>query len=133
MVDHPTPAQHSCTVIYDGACRFCVKSKEGIERLSRSDQPASVRFVPYQSLEAQQALGSEYRPGRPDAAYLVGADGRIRKGLDAFIPLLPGLPGGRLLVTLLTRPAFKPIADRLYEFVARNRYRWFGAVPLKPL
>jgi predicted DCC family thiol-disulfide oxidoreductase YuxK len=122
-----------CMVIYDGECRFCVKSKEGIERLSRSDQPASVRFIPYQSRDAEKALGSGYRLGRPDVAYLIGADGQIRQGLDAILPLLPGLPGGRLLAALLTMPALKPIANRLYGFVARNRYRWFGAVPLKPL
>lgn len=133
MQDSPTPTRNLCTVIYDGTCRFCVRSKERIEWLSRSDGPVSVRFIPYQSLEAQQVLGSEYRPGRPDAAYLLGTDGSIYKGLDAFLPLLQGISGGRLLVTLLTRSTFKPIADRLYGFVARNRYRWFGAVPLKPL
>jgi len=133
MMDHPILAPNSCTVIYDGTCRFCVRSKEGIERLSRSDGPGSIRFIPYQSQEAQQTLGSEYRPGRPDVAYLVGADGRICQGLDAILPLLPGLPGGRLLAALFVMPLLKPIADRLYGFIARNRYRWFGAVPLKPL
>lgn len=129
----PIFEQDCCTLIYDGQCRFCVKSKEGIERLSRSGQPVPVRFIPYQSPEAAQVLGSVYRPGRPEVAYWVGADGQIRQGLDAILPLLPGLPGGRLLVTFLTVPAFKSIASRLYGFLARNRYRWFGDVPVKPL
>ncbi len=132
-VDCPTFEPGCCTVIYDGQCRFCVKSKEGIERLARPDHSASVRFIPYQSLEAEQVLGLEYRPGRPDVAYLVGSDGQIRRGLDAIFPLLPGLPAGRLLLVFLTMPVFKPIAHRLYGFLARNRYRWFGAVPVKPL
>ncbi|MBI4001084.1 MAG: DUF393 domain-containing protein [Nitrospira defluvii] len=109
-----------------------MKSKEGIERLSPPDQSASVRYIPYQSLEAEQVLGPEYRPGRPDVAYLVGSDGQIRRGLDAILPLLPSLPGGRFLKAFVTVPAFRPIASRLYRFVARNRYRWFGAVPVKP-
>ncbi|MBA2485197.1 MAG: DUF393 domain-containing protein [Nitrospira sp.] len=128
----PIFEQDCCTVIYDGQCRFCVKSKEGIERLSRSNQSASVRYILYQSLEAEQVLGPEYRPGRPEVAYWVGGDGQIRRGLDAILPLLPRIPGGRLLVAFLTVPAFKPMVSRLYGFVARNRYRWFGAVSAKP-
>lgn len=100
MGSGPIFTRDCCMVIYDGECRFCVKSKEGIERLSRSDQPASVRFIPYQSRDAEKALGSGYRLGRPDVAYLIGADGQIRQGLDAILPLLPGLPGGRLLGSL---------------------------------
>ncbi len=128
----PIFEQKYCTVIYDGQCRFCMKSKEGIERLSRSNQSATVRYIPYQSLEAEQVLGSEYRPGRPEVAYWVAADGQIRRGMDAILPLLLRIPGGRLLVAFLTVPAFKPMVSRLYRFVARNRYRWFGAVPVKP-
>ncbi len=73
-------------------------------------------------------LGSEYRPGRPEVAYWVADDGQIRRGLDAILPLLPNIPGGRLLAAFLSMPAFKPMASRLYGFVARNRYRWFGAL-----
>lgn len=125
--------QHQdCTVIYDGQCRFCVKSKEGIERLSRSNQSTTVRYIPYQSLEAELLLGSEYRPGRPEVAYWVAADGQIRRGLDAILPLLLRVPGGRLLAAFLAMPVFKPMGSWLYRFVARNRYRWFGAVGGNP-
>ena len=105
--DSPISQHQSCTVIYDGQCRFCVKSKEGIERLSRSKQLTTVRYIPYQSLEAELVLGSEYQPGRPEVAYWVAADGQIRRGLDAM-------------------------GSWLYRFVARNRYRWFGAVDGNP-
>jgi predicted DCC family thiol-disulfide oxidoreductase YuxK len=131
-VDHPTFAHDRCTVIYDGQCRFCVKSKERIERLSRSDKSASVRFIPYQSAEAEQVLGPDYRPGRPDVAYLIGIDGNVHQGLDAILPLLLGIRGGSLLMALLRMPVLKPVAHRLYRFIARNRYRWFGDVPLSP-
>lgn len=130
--DSPILGHQYCTVIYDEQCRFCVKSKEGIERLSRSKQSGTVRYIPYQSLEAELVLGSEYRPGRPEVAYWVATDGKIRRGLDAILPLLPRIPGGRLLAAFLAMPAFKPTASRLYGFVARNRYRWFGPVHDNP-
>jgi predicted DCC family thiol-disulfide oxidoreductase YuxK len=118
----------SCTIIYDEECRFCVRSKEEIERLLKTTQAGFVRFIPYQSLEAEQVLGFEYRLGRPDVAYQVGPDGQIERGLEAMLPVLMRLPGGRLITILLSLPGFKFLAHKLYELVARNRYRWFGAL-----
>lgn len=112
-------------LIYDGQCRLCVTAKEGIERVG---PPEGVRFVPYQSEEAALCLGPGYKPGRPDVAFLVERDGTIREGLDAFVPLLPGLRGGGLLLGLWRAPFLRPLAYLLYRVIARYRYRWFGSV-----
>jgi predicted DCC family thiol-disulfide oxidoreductase YuxK len=87
-------------------------------------------MVPYQSEEAKQALGKSYRPGRPNVAFLVSPNGEIARGLDAFLALLPGLKGGRVLSALLSLPLVKPFGYLLYWFVARYRYSIFGKVPL---
>ncbi len=118
-------------LIYDGQCRLCVTAKEGLERLEGARLDGKVRFVPYQSEEAARCLGSEYRPGRPDVAFLVDADGRVSRGLDAFLPMLPGLRGGRLLLAMMRIPVLKPLAYLAYRIVARYRYRWFGQVHLQ--
>jgi len=116
-------------LIYDGECRLCVTARAGIERLGRND---AVRYIPYQSEEAACRLGAAYRGGvRPDVAYMVDRNGRIVEGLDAFVPLLPGLPGGRLLLALLRFPLGRRLAHLFYRIIARNRYRWFGAVQPK--
>ena len=119
------PQQNTCTLIYDGDCRFCVKSKEGLLRLSRS---ASVRYIPYQSVEAEYLLGPAYHSGRPKVAYLMGTDGRLHKGIDAMLPLLAGLPGGWFLKVFVAIPGFRPMASWLYWIVARYRYV-FGVMP----
>ena len=116
-------------LIYDGQCRLCVTAKEGIERLGTSED---VRFVPYQSQEAASRLEGLYQPGRPEAAFLVEGDGTITKGLDAFVPLLPGLRGGRLLVMLWRVPPLRPLAYLLYRLIARYRYQWFGEIRSSP-
>ncbi|MGH7204860.1 MAG: thiol-disulfide oxidoreductase DCC family protein [Nitrospiraceae bacterium] len=118
-------------LIYDGQCRLCVTAKEGLERLEGIRLDGTVRFVPYQSEEAARCLGSEYRPGRPDVAFLVDADGRVSRGLDAFLPMLPGLRGGRMLLALMRFPVLRPLAYLAYRIVARYRYRWFGTVHLQ--
>lgn len=120
-----------CLLIYDGECRLCVTAKKGIEQLQSEPAGGSLRMITYQSEEAKQALGMRYRPGRPDVAFLVDSDGNVAKGLDAFLPLLPGLKGGRVLARVLAFPLAKPLGDLLYWFVARYRYRLFGAVPLE--
>jgi len=112
-------------LIYDGQCRLCVTAKQGIERIG---PPHGVRFVPYQSEEAARCLGSGYKQGRPEVAFLVEPDGTISRGLDAFIPLLPGLRGGGLLLALWRVPFLRPLAYLLYRVIARYRYRWFGSV-----
>ena len=112
-------------LIYDGRCRMCVTAKTGLERLSRVQE---LRLIPYESDEAKQVLGSRHQGGRPEAAFLVSGDGRVASGLDAFLPLLPGLWGGRVLAKLFAIPFVKPLAYRVYAVVARHRYRLFGEV-----
>jgi predicted DCC family thiol-disulfide oxidoreductase YuxK len=103
-------------------------AKEGIERAAADGGMAHVRFLPYQSEEAARRLGKEYVPGRPEVAFLVAQDGRIQKGLEAFLPLLPGLKGGRVLHRLLSVSCLKPLAHLLYRIIARYRYQLFGSV-----
>lgn len=110
-----------------------MKSKGGIERLLQVHQPSSIRFIPYQSPEAEWVLGTEYRQGRPAVAYWVGPDGEIQQGLDAILPVLTGISGGRLIMAVLSLPGMSRLAHRLYGLLARNRYRWFGAVSPKSL
>ncbi|MGQ0811609.1 MAG: thiol-disulfide oxidoreductase DCC family protein [Nitrospiraceae bacterium] len=128
MEQQQAQPDQECVLIYDGRCRMCVTAKKGIEELRPCNTLPSVRFIPYQSEEAAGLLGSDYRPGRPDVAFLLGPDGQIRRGLDAFLPLLPGLPGGRYLLALIRVPFMKSLAALVYRVVARYRYRWFGEV-----
>jgi len=123
-------ASQTCLLVYDGQCRLCVTAKKGLERLGTHGDATSIRMVPYQSEEAKQVLRETYRPGRPHAAFLVRPNGEIARGLDAFLSLLPGLKGGRVLAVFLSLPLVKPFGYLLYWFVARYRYSIFGTVPL---
>lgn len=121
----PLPA---CVLIYDGECRLCVGTTRKLEQ-SLPSQSGPVMFIPYQSEAAKQALGSRYRTGRPEMAYLVEPSGLVREGLDAFLPLLTRFPGGGMLVSSARVPFVRRVLARLYGWVARHRYRWFGSVP----
>ena len=127
-VNHATGDE--CVLVYDGRCRLCVQAKEGLERLGTQNEPNVVQMIPYQSEKVREFLGAIYRQGRPEVAFLIQPDGVIRRGLDAFLPLLPGLRGGRFLATLFSVPLVKPFAYLAYRLVARYRYRLFGEVAL---
>src|SRR5438105_11905824 len=107
MGDPSERTAQTCLLVYDGECRLCVTAKKGLERIGTHADAASIRLVPYQSEEAKQALGESYRPGRPNAAFLIRPNGEIARGLDAFLALLPGFKGGRALSVLLSFPLVK--------------------------
>lgn len=115
-------------LIYDGDCRLCAAAKQRLEQSAVGFDRQDVRFVPYQSHEAKDLLGQRYRPGRPAMAFLVGPAGEVREGLDAFLPFLATLPGGNLVRWLLRVPFGAVLARWGYQFIARHRYRIFGAV-----
>ena len=115
-----------CLLVYDGECRLCVSTKQKLEELGIGQTESDVRFLAYQSETAKRMLGSNYRPGRPDVAFLIRPSGEVIQGLEAFLPLVPVLPGGKLLLWWLRFPSAKRLAQWGYRMVARHRYRWFG-------
>lgn len=124
-VAHTGNGEPAPVLIYDAHCRLCVAAKEGMARRATN---TLVRWVPYQSEEAACRLGDDYRPGQPEVAFFIGPDGQIKRGLEAFLPLLSSLRGGRFLQTILRVPFLKSVAYALYRCVARYRYRLFGVV-----
>ncbi len=124
----PSPAADApCRLVYDAECRLCIEAKQRLERAGLQ-RVESVRFVPYQSDEARQALGVRYRPGRPDVAFFVKPSGAIDEGLKAFLPLVPYLRRGRAIQRLLAFPLMLTVAQSVYSLIARHRYRLFGRV-----
>jgi predicted DCC family thiol-disulfide oxidoreductase YuxK len=115
-----------CLLVYDEGCRLCVGTKHALEQAGVGSAGSAIRFVPYQSEEAHQALGSRYMAGRPDAAFLITPRGDVREGLEAFLPLLPSLRGGRLLLWFFQFRLIKRAAELAYRVIARQRYRLFG-------
>lgn len=126
-MSNPDQPEPGCVLIYDGRCRMCSATKTALEHWPGS--PHSVRYVPYHSQEAMALLGERYVPGQPEVAYLIEPGGHLAEGLASFLNLLPRLPGGGAVVFLLRLPLILHLATAAYKVMARNRYRWFGALP----
>ncbi|HET7232324.1 MAG TPA: thiol-disulfide oxidoreductase DCC family protein [Longimicrobium sp.] len=116
------PELNGPLVLYDGQCGLCNHS---VQLILRHDREGRFRFAALQS-EVGQALLR--RHGLPvdvlDSIVLVEegrawtrsrAALRIARGMDRPWPLLRA-------ASII--PA--PVRDVVYNWVARNRYRWFG-------
>jgi predicted DCC family thiol-disulfide oxidoreductase YuxK len=112
-------------ILFDGYCNLC----SGFVRwLIRRDKSARFRFLPLQSDEARQLLklseGENASKNDPDSVILYH-DGTIRERSEAVLEIFKILGG---IWRLMAPFKYLPLAwrDNLYNFVARNRYRWFG-------
>ena len=109
-------------ILFDGECSLC---NGFVQFVIRRDPGASFHFAALRSGAARRALeAAGVRAELPDSIVLV-ADGRVRIRSAAALAILRGL--GRLwplLSVLLVVP--RPVRDWIYDWIARNRVRWFG-------
>ena len=112
-------------LIFDGECRLCMSVKTFLEKHKRLD---GIQFIPYKSLEACRALTHEYKQGeRPKYAYLIQTNGVVKRGMEAFLPLMAHGRMRTCLTVLWKIPGVRCVSHRLYHLVACHRYQWFGA------
>jgi predicted DCC family thiol-disulfide oxidoreductase YuxK len=118
----------SLLVLYDGVCGLCDRLVAMVLRKDRHDR---FRFAPLQSALAAEILKRHgLEQSQSDTVYLVqdyGAAGeRLLQKSDAFVAVLQGLGGFWVTEAAIFKLAPRFLRDRLYEAVARNRYRVFG-------
>jgi predicted DCC family thiol-disulfide oxidoreductase YuxK len=107
-------------IVYDGVCVLCSR---GMQFIARRDS-ARFHFVPLQSPYGQ-ALAKRYgiSTTEPETfVAIIGGAASFRS--DAILAILSHLPGWRWTCVLHVIP--KSWRDRIYDFIARGRYRWFG-------
>ena len=108
-------------IFFDGVCGLCNKF---VDRLLKIDSKRIYLFAPLQGETAQNTLGGQ--PANPNEWSIVFAD---REGVHikstAVLRILSGFGGVRSVFKIFFIVPL-PIRDWVYEFVASNRYKWFG-------
>ena len=109
-------------LLFDGVCNLCNGS---VQLIIRRDPEARFRFASLQSEVGQRYL-EELQVDRDavDSVILVEG-GRWYKESDAALRIAR-LLGGPWKAMGILRLLPRPLRDRLYRFIARHRYRWFG-------
>lgn len=110
-------------LLFDGVCNVCNAS---VDFVLRHDRNARVRLGALQSPEGQALLERHGLSGAYlDSLVLIEDDGKAYVKSDAVVRLARYLaPPFPLLAAFGVLP--RALRDRLYDLVARNRYRWFG-------
>lgn len=108
------------TLIYDGECGFC---RTAVDRVRRWDREHRLAVLPFQDRRRVAALGIPL-PALAAAMHLVLPDRRVFAGADAVPEILRLLPGGgrRFARWLFAIPGVRPVARRVYAWVARRRH-----------
>ena len=106
------------TVVYDGSCGLC---RDMVGLVSRQDPGHRIALVPFQDEAQVTALGLAL-PSVAAALHLVLPDGRVFAGADAVEELSKLLRGFRWAALMFALPGVRPIARRVYGWVARRRH-----------
>jgi len=113
---------HYPILLFDGVCNLCNAS---VQWVLKRDRRGLFRFAALQSDVGQQLLQQHGLDSKNfDTVVLVESE-RVFLRSDAPLEIVRRLGGAwRLLYALKLIP--RPLRDSVYNFVARNRYRWFG-------
>lgn len=103
--------------------RTCVMCSSGSSWLMRRDRQGKVAFTPAEGLLGA-ALYRHYRRD-PDETYLYVSQGRAYTLSEGYFRMIADL-GGAWRLFAVFRLVPRPLRDRTYLLVARNRCRWFG-------
>jgi len=109
------------TVLFDGHCGLC---RASVNRLKRLDRCSRIEVLDLHDPSAQSRFPQINREEAMRWMQAVDPRGRIYSGVDAWARIGLTLPGWKLIAWLLLVPGVHFIARKIYEWVARNRYRW---------
>lgn len=110
-------------ILFDGVCNLCNAS---IQRVIKNDPAAIFRFASLQGQLGQQVLEHFQLPASSFNSFLLLQDGKLHSKSTAAIKVMKQMKGGWkwLYYLLIIIPPF--IRNFFYDFIARNRYKWFG-------
>ena len=109
-------------ILFDGVCNFC---NGVINFIIKQDKHKKLRFAALQSEAGQQLLKQYHLPTENFDSFILIDKGKVYKSSTAGLKLYNQLPWYWKWTQLFW--IFPPfIRDAVYNFIARNRYKWFG-------
>ena len=114
----PNPA----IILFDGVCNLCNNS---VQFVIKHDTENKFMFAALQSPPAQALLLQYNLPQEGFNSFVLIKDEKVYLKSTAALNVAKNLNGPvKLLYGFIIVPAF--IRNAVYNFIAKNRYKWFG-------
>jgi predicted DCC family thiol-disulfide oxidoreductase YuxK len=113
------------TLIFDGNCGFCTRSRNVLVRLDRRHR---VSTVPFQGRGVAEHSGVS-QDELADSVHWLDDDGSRCSGAEAANAALSAALGTAVPLRVYRVPGVRQAQDALYRWVANNRHRFPGATP----
>ena len=109
-------------LLFDGVCNLCNTS---VKWVLLRDKKGEFKFAAIQSEAGQSLLKSFGLDNQPLESVILISGRQAYIKSDAAINVASKL-GGIWTIALVFRLVPRPVRDAIYDWVAKNRYRWFG-------
>ena len=109
-------------VCFDGVCNLC---NGAVQWIIQRDEKRVFRFASLQSELGREVLDSLHEDEKTLDSVLLVHKGKVFSRSDAALQICH-LLGGWYALLAWARMIPRFLRDPLYDWVARNRYRWFG-------
>jgi predicted DCC family thiol-disulfide oxidoreductase YuxK len=110
-------------LIYDAECSMCRASALWLLRRALAGGAERLEILPCRSSVRRERFPAITDEVCMQAMQLVLPDGRVLAGADAAPEILRRIPRWRWVASLFALPAARPVARRVYAWIARNRMR----------
>ena len=109
-------------ILFDGVCNFC---NNAVNFVIKRNAKANILFTPMQSIAGQKLLQQYNLPVDDMQSFVFIDEGEVYKRSTAALKVCRHLRGlWPLCYGFMVVPKF--IRDGIYNWIAKNRYKWFG-------
>jgi len=109
-------------ILFDGVCNFC---NSAVNFTLKRNKKANIRFAPLQSEAGQKLLQQYNLPVKDMESFVFIENSKAYQRSTAALKVCRHLRGlWPLSYGLIIVPRF--IRDGIYNWIAKNRYKWFG-------
>lgn len=109
-------------ILFDGVCNFC---NSAVNFVIKRNAKANIFYTPMQSDAGQKILKQNNLPANDMQSFVFVDKGKVYRQSTAALKVCRYLRGlWPLCYGLIIVPPF--IRDGIYNWIAKNRYKWFG-------
>lgn len=116
------PVQPAAVLLFDGVCHLC---HGAVQFILQRDPHGRIHFASLQSEKGQELLAAFAYPDSLQSVVLI-EDGQLYTKSDAVLRVGRKLSGAWPALSLVGMALPRKLRDVVYDWVARNRYRWLG-------